>query len=191
MTVNNNRLKRLQVVGISGSLRQDSYNRKVLQIAKMIAAKLDTEVKEVDLKQLELPVYDSDIESQGFPAAVQRLRNVVEHANVLLIASPEYNHSISGALKNAIDWLSITKNILSGKTVAMFGASTGLYGTLRAQIHLRQILTALNVTMLPQPQIFIRSANEAFNEDGSLKDIKLYNQLKELVEKTISLVRGN
>ncbi|MBA4311771.1 MAG: NADPH-dependent oxidoreductase [Chlorobiaceae bacterium] len=177
----------LRVVGISGSLRRESFNRKALQTAKKIALEMGVDVDEIDLKELNIPMYDGDIESNGFPDAVQRLRNKVESADMLIIATPEYNHSISGALKNAIDWLSTGKNILDGKTAAIFGASNGLFGTMRAQAHLRQILNALNVIIAPQPQLFIRSAKEAFALDGSLSDQKLFLQMQKLIKKTIEL----
>lgn len=177
----------IKVVAISGSLRLDSYNRKTLRVAEKFASEAGASVEEVDLKKLNLPLYDGDIEAIGLPESVQKLKSVVESADVLLIASPEYNHSISGALKNAIDWLSRGKNSLDGKTAAIFGASTGLFGTMRGQVHLRQILAALNVTMVSQPQVFIRLANEAFNSEGALQDVKLHNQLKELINKTINL----
>ena len=182
MTDNN-----IKVVAISGSLRLDSYNRKALRAAERFASEAGASVEEIDLKELNLPLYDGDIEARGFPESVQKLKSVVESSDVLLIASPEYNHSISGALKNAIDWLSRGKNSLDGKTAAIFGASTGLFGTIRGQAHLRQILAALNVTMVSQPQVFIRLANEAFNIDGTLQDVKLHNQLKELINRTINL----
>ena len=177
----------IKVVAISGSLRLDSYNRKALRVAERFASEVGASVEEVDLKKLNLPLYDGDIETIGLPESVQKLKSVVESADVLLIASPEYNHSISGALKNAIDWLSRGKNSLNGKTAAIFGASTGLFGTIRGQTHLRQILAALNVTMVSQPQVFIRLTNEAFNIDGTLQDVKLHNQLKELINRTINL----
>ena len=182
MTDNN-----IKVVAISGSLRLDSYNRKALRVAEGFASEAGTSVEEVSLKELNLPLYDGDIEARGFPESVQTFKSVVESSDVLLIASPEYNHSISGALKNAIDWLSRGKNSLDGKTAAIFGASPGLFGTMRGQAHLRQILAALNVTTASQPQVFIRLANEAFNSDGSLQDVKLHNQLKQLINKTINL----
>jgi chromate reductase, NAD(P)H dehydrogenase (quinone) len=179
--------KNIKVVAICGSLRLDSYNRKALRIAERFASEAGASVEEVSLKELNLPMYDENIEAIGFPESVQTLKTIVEASDILLIASPEYNHSISGALKNAIDWLSRRKNSLDGKTAAIFGASTGIFGTIRGQVHLRQILTALNVTMVSQPQIFIRLANEAFNSDGTLIDVKLHNQLKELINKTINL----
>ena len=182
MTSNN-----IKVVAILGSLRLNSYNRKALRVAERFASDAGASVEEVDLKILNLPLYDGDIETIGLPDCVQKLKSLVESADVLLIASPEYNHSISGALKNAIDWLSRGKNSLDGKVAAIFGASTGLYGTLRGQAHLRQILVALNVTLASQPQVFIRLAKEAFNIDGTLLDAKLHNQLKILIHKTMNL----
>jgi len=181
---------KIRVVGISGSLRIDSYNRKALQVAKQIAVNAGTEISEVDLKELNLPLYDGDIEARGFPESVEKLRDKVKSSDVLLIATPEYNHSISGALKNAIDWLSTTQNVLDGKSAVIFGVSTGLFGTMRGQLHLRQILTALNVWILPQPQIFIRSGKEAFNPDGSLKDQKIAEQLKHLITKSITATKA-
>jgi chromate reductase len=175
----------INVLGISGSLRRDSYNRKALQIAKRYAAEAGVEVAEADLKELALPIYDGDIEAQGLPESVLRLKAAVEAADVLLIASPEYNHSISGALKNAIDWLSRQKNSLDGKVAAVFGASTGVFGTARGQYHLRQTLASLNVLVIPQPQVYIGSAADAFHPDGSLKNPKTAEALKRLVERAL------
>ena len=180
-------MQKLKVLGISGSLRKDSYNRKALQIAKQFAAQLEAQIEEADLKELALPIYDGDVEAQGLPESVLRLKAAVEAADVLLIASPEYNHSITGALKNAIDWLSRGKNSLDGKVAAVFGASSGLFGTARGQIHVRQILAVLNVLVIPQPLIYIRQAGEAFQPDGSLKDPKTAELLQRLVERALKV----
>ncbi len=111
---------KLNVLAFSGSLRTDSYNRKALQAAKKIAAAAGAIVNELDLRQLALPIYDGDIEAAGMPESALRLKAAVEASDLLLIASPEYNSSISGALKNAIDWLSRGKNSLDGKIAAVF-----------------------------------------------------------------------
>jgi chromate reductase len=177
--------KQLNVLAISGSLRSGSYNRKALQIAKAIAAEFDAKVTEVDLKKLNLPVFDADLRENGFPEPVLTLKHEIESSDMLLIATPEYNHSIPGPLKNAIDWASDKTNPFSGKVAAIFGASTGLFGTLRSQLQLRQVLAALNVEVLPQPQVFIRSASEAFLPDGSLVDPQLVKQLRLLIRETI------
>lgn len=181
--------KQLNVMAISGSLRSGSYNRKALQIAKGLASEFDVRVTEVDLKKLNLPVFDADLRENGFPESVLTLKHEIESSDMLMIATPEYNHSIPGPLKNAIDWASDKTNPFSGKVAAIFGASTGLFGTLRAQLQLRQTLAALNVEVLPQPQVFIRSADGAFLPDGSLADPRLVKQLRLLIEDTIKLVQ--
>jgi len=180
-------MSKLAVLAISGSLRRDSYNRKALQVAKRLAAEAGGEVAEADLKELALPIYDGDIEAQGMPDPVLRLKAAVEAADVLLIASPEYNHSISGALKNAIDWLSRGKNSLDGKVAAVFGASTGVFGTARGQYHLRQTLAALNVMVITAPQIYIGSAADAFQPDGSFKNPKTAELLLRLVTRALKV----
>jgi chromate reductase, NAD(P)H dehydrogenase (quinone) len=179
----------IHILAIAGSLRSESLNRKALQIAKKIAFELGAAVREIDLKTLALPVFDEDLRTHGFPESVVTLKQAIEAADVLLIATPEYNHSIPGPLKNAIDWASDKTNPFSGKVAVVFGASNGLNGTLRAQIHLRQVLAALNVELVPQPQIFIRSALEAFLPDGSLVDSKLMKQLHLLIQETLKLAQ--
>lgn len=177
----------IRVLAICGSLRRESFNRKALQIAKQFAAATAAQVEEADLKQLALPVYDGDIEAEGLPETVIRFKAMVEAADVLLIASPEYNHSIPGGLKNAIDWLSRGRNSLDGKVAAVFGASNGPYGTARGQIALRYVLSVLNVLVIPQPLVYIRNGAEAFNPDGSFRDPKTTELLQRLVERAISL----
>jgi chromate reductase len=179
----------LNVLAFAGSLRTESFNRKALQIAKHIASELGANVKEIDLKTLALPMFDADLRTQGFPKSVLTLKHEIESADMLLIATPEYNHSIPGPLKNAIDWASDKTNPFERKAAAIFGASTGLYGTMRAQLHLRQILAALGVELVPQPQVYIRLAGNAFLPDGSLADSQINLQLRKLIEETIILVR--
>jgi chromate reductase len=179
----------LHILAVAGSLRSESLNRKALQIAKKIASDLGADVQEMDLKSLALPVFDEDLRAHGFPESVVTLKKAIESADVLLIATPEYNHSIPAPLKNAIDWASDKANPFAGKTAAIFGASIGLFGTLRAQLHLRQVLTALSVELAPHPQVFIRSGREAFMPDGSLVDVQTTKQLRLLIETTLNLVQ--
>ena len=148
---------------------------------------MNSNIEELDLKKLNLPLLDEDLKVNGFPEPVQKLKDTIASADMLLIATPEYNHSIPGVLKNAIDWASDETNPFEGKVAAIFGASTGLVGTLRAQLHLRQVLAALNVELVPQPQVFIRSAQSAFMPDGSLVDQKIQQQLRRLIEATLIL----
>jgi chromate reductase len=180
-------IKTLNILALSGSLRSESFNRKALQIAKQIASELNANVIELDLKTLDLPLFNEDLRTNRFPESVKKLKDAIASADVLLIATPEYNHSIPGVLKNAIDWASDITNPLDGKIAAIFGASKGLFGTLRAQLHLRQILASLNVELVPQPQVFIRSARSAFLPDGSFVDQKIKQQLRQLIEATLLL----
>lgn len=179
----------INILGISGSLRKESFNRRALQLAKKIAAAAGATVTEIDLKELDLPIYDGDIEAQGMPESAMKLKRAIEAADMLLIASPEYNYSVSGALKNAIDWASRSGNSFDGKIAAIFGASGGVFGTLRGQYHLRQIFEQLNVLLLPTPIAIIPNAPQAFNENGELTDAKTQEKLKTLIEKTIDLAR--
>ncbi|MBI4281532.1 NAD(P)H-dependent oxidoreductase [Candidatus Uhrbacteria bacterium] len=182
-------MSQLNVIAMSGSLRKDSYNRKALQIAKKIATDAGAEVTEFDLRELNLPMYDGDVEAQGFPKSVQKLRRAAESANVFLFATPEYNASTSGALKNAIDWLSRAPKMLPGKVAAVFGATTGMSGTVRGQMHLREILADTGLILLPKPVVLIRSASAAFTEDGQFTDQKTHALLKELIEKTLTVAK--
>ena len=180
-------IKTLNILAIAGSLRSESFNRKALQTAKQIASEFNVNVVELDLKTLDLPLFDQDLRANGFPESVKKLKEAIDSIDVLLIATPEYNHSIPGVLKNAIDWASDTTNPFEGKIAAIFGASSGLFGTLRAQLHLRQVLASLNVELAPQPQVFIRSARSAFLPDGSFVDQKIKQQLRQLIEATLTL----
>lgn len=182
-------MKSLKVLAICGSLRTASYNRMLLTIMKQLAQEAGAEVTELDLKKLDLPIYDQDIEDAGLPPTVMALKKAAEAADILLIVSPEYNHSIPGGLKNAIDWLSRGGNSLDNKTAIIAGVSSGVYGTVRMQPHLRQVLAHLNVILAPDPQITIGPATERFNADGSLKDDKTRTYIKTLIEKSLQLVR--
>jgi chromate reductase, NAD(P)H dehydrogenase (quinone) len=178
-------VEKLKVLAMSGSLRKDSYNRKILKVAIKFAEESGAEAKEIDLKELSLPLYDEDIESIGIPETVRILKNAISDSDVLIISTPEYNHSISGALKNAIDWASRSGNSFSGKSAVIFGVSTGIYGTLRAQFHLRQILNALNVYVQPQPQIFISSIDKSLDDSGRYNNKIILDQLNLLIIKTL------
>ncbi len=177
----------LKVVGICGSLREGSYNRKLLNCAKVLIYEMGLEMAELDLKALNLPLFDGDMESKELPESVKILKKTVEESHAVIISSPEYNYSITGALKNALDWLSRGgKNSLNSKIAVIMGATPGPFGTVRGQAQLRQILACLNVIVLPQPQIMVSFAETAFNEDGSLKDEKTVIMLKRLLQTTLN-----
>ena len=169
------------IVGFAGSLRRHSYNRGLLRAAgELLPAEMHLETITLD----ELPLYNDDLASQQPPAAVLSFREKIKTADGLLIALVEYNYSISGVLKNALDWASTNTlgNILSGKTVAMMGASNGNFGTTRAQLHLRQVLHAVNAHPLSRPEVLVRTAKEKFDAGGSLTDAYTREKIGELLE---------
>jgi chromate reductase len=157
----------LHVLGISGSLRKNSYNTALLTTAMdLMPPGMQLEI--FDLSPL--PMFNQD-EEVPFPLVVADFRLRLAQADALLIATPEYNASITGALKNALDWASRPpKQPLNGKPVAMMGASTGNFGTLRAQLHLRQILTHVGALTLAKPEVLVARAGQAFAPDGELVD---------------------
>jgi chromate reductase len=181
----------LAVVGICGSLRRGSYNLKLLKRALSIAGEEGAFVQSVDQKAMNLPLFNADLESADVPEPVQPLKSVIETCDVLLIASPEYNYSVSGVLKNAIDWISrIKPNPFAGKVAAIFGASPSPMGTVRGQLQLRQILMTVDAIVLPQPQFFLSLADDnSFDKDGSLKNNVLDHQLRELVHATFAFAK--
>ena len=119
-----------------------------------------------------IPVYNEDVEAKGFPAPVEEFKARIAAADALLIATPEYNYSIPGVLKNALDWASRPpgRSPLVGKPVALMGASTGYFGTARAQYHLRQVCVILNMYPLNNPEVFIPAAETKFDPDERLTD---------------------
>ena len=168
----------MQVLGISGSLRRDSYNTALLRAAAELAPPEMT-LEIFDLSHL--PMFNQDSE-KPFPDAVVELRTKLAQADALLIATPEYNSSISGALKNAIDWASRSpKQPLNGKPTAIIGVSTGNFGTLRAQLHLRQILTHVGALTLGKPEVLVGRAEQVFDAQGHLIDPTTCGFLRDLL----------
>ncbi len=158
----------IRVLAIGGSLRQGSYNHLLLEQARRQAPE-GMEIEIADLS--DVPLYNSDVQAQGFPESVRRLAAQVAQADAFLIATPEYNYSIPGVLKNAIDWLSrVPEAPFQGKPVAIASASMSGLGGVRAQYHLRQVLIYLDVLPLNKPELFVSAAHEKFGADGQLTD---------------------
>ncbi len=178
----------MDVIGISGSLRKESMNTKALNIALRFAREAGAAVRAVDLAQMSIPIYSEDIPDPPHDLVV--LQSVLVETDLILIASPEYNHSIPGGLKNVLDWLSVMENPFDGKVTAIFGVSNGPFGTVRMQPHLRQVLANLGSIVLPKPQICIRNGNEAFTPSGELADKNTENHLKTLVLKSMKLAEA-
>lgn len=160
--------KPLKVLAISGSLRKDSLNTKALRAAAALAPD-GVEVEIADLS--DIPLYDQDLRDKSVPAAVETLHRQIQAADALLISSPEYNFSVSGVLKNAIDWMSrLDPMPFAGKPGAVMGASMGKLGTARAQYDLRKILNALDMHLINKPEVMLSAAHTLFDEAGTLTD---------------------
>jgi chromate reductase len=159
----------IKVLGIPGSLRAGSFNRMALRAAGELAPEgMIFETCEIR----EIPMYDGDVETaEGLPDSVKEFRAKIQAADALVITTPEYNASISGVLKNAIDWASRPpQQPFDGKPIAILGTSPGALGTVRAQAHLRQILANLNGLVLVQPNVMISGAGQRFDASGALTD---------------------
>ena len=179
----------VRLLAIAGSMRKESFNRKLLAVAVRAAEDSGAAVDVVEPRDLELPLYDGDLEAEhGVPESVQRLKARIAGADGLLIASPEYNHSIPGAFKNAIDWTSRGPDkVYPGKTAALLGAAPGGFGAMRALLHLRQVLTALGVWMVPA-QVTVPRAGDAFDEGGALKEAATLEQVEGLVKSLLERI---
>jgi chromate reductase len=167
----------LTILGIAGSLRGRSYNRGLIQAAIELAPS-GTKLVAHDLG--DLPLYNADVEAQGDPRPVARLKRAIASADALLIATPEYNHCVPGVLKNAIDWASrpARNSVLTGKPVAIMGASTGGGGTARAQAHLRDGLAYTNGLVLPLPEVLVSSAAAKFDAEIKLTDEETRDEVR-------------
>jgi len=159
----------VRVAGIAGSLRAGSYNRALLRAAAELAP--DGLVIDIfDLKPV--PLYDGDVEAAGDPPGVAALKQAIAQADGVLFVTPEYNHGVPGVMKNAVDWASRPPRdaALSGKPVALIGASPGMTGTARGQSQLRQAFEFTNSYCMPQPELLVFRAHEKFDAEGNLTD---------------------
>ncbi|MFZ5782753.1 MAG: NADPH-dependent FMN reductase [Pseudomonadota bacterium] len=158
----------IKLAAFCGSLRKASFNRMALNaFAERLPA--GTTMKTIEIG--DWPLYDADIQAQGFPEKIQAAQKIMLEADGLVLVSPEYNYGPSGVLKNAIDWLSrMTPQPFAGKPVALFGASGGVLGTARAQYQLRQILVFLDGRPVNKPEVMIGQAQNRFSADGKLTD---------------------
>jgi chromate reductase len=159
----------LSVCGITGSLRRDSYNHALLRAAQELAPE-EMQIEVVDLSLI--PFYDADQDGEVKPESIIALKDAIHRADALLLVTPEYNRGIPGVLKNAIDWASrpAGRSPLAGKPAAIMGATTGMWGTVRAQLHLRQVLAATRTQVLLKPEVLVALAAQKFDEHGQLTD---------------------
>ncbi len=158
----------LNILGINGSLRKHSYNRMALQAAReLMPPGMSLHITHYE----DVPLFNQDDQEQGFPVAVVRLAGEIARADGVLIASPDYNHSVAGVLKNAIDWVSrIEPQPFVGKPVAMLSATMGPVGGARNQYELRKIIASIEGLCLVKPEVFIGRADTKFDSNGHLAD---------------------
>lgn len=168
--------KTLNVLGICGSLRKGSLNRSLLRAAQE-EQPAGLSITLCDLH--DIPLYNDDLYQPGPPEGVVKFRAAIAAADALIICSPEYNFSISGVLKNAIDWASRPPNPpLDGKPLALMGASMGMLGTVRGQLATRQVCIFTNMIPMNKPELFVAKAHEKFDSEGKLTDAETRQKLR-------------
>jgi chromate reductase len=177
--------KPIRILGIAGSLREGSYNRAALKAATGLVP----DSAEIDIFDIGgLPGFNQDDE-QNPPEKVVELKKKIRESDAVLFVTPEYNYSVPGVLKNAIDWASrpYGDSAWSGKPVAIMGASIGAIGTARAQYHLRQMFVFLDMHAVNQPEVMIGNASERFDAEGNLTDETTKKLISQLLEKLVDL----
>ena len=185
-----------KILAIAGSLRAGSFNKKLAALAAGAARVAGAEVTVVDLRELALPLFDQDLEDAGgLPEGAKKFKALLRASDGFLIASPEYNSSITAALKNALDWASRAESddepplaAYRGKVAALFAASPGALGGLRGLVTLRSILGNIGVLVLPD-QVAISTAHEAFDDAGQLKDARKAKQVAALAQSLVETAR--
>jgi chromate reductase len=179
--------KPVRILGIAGSLRRESYNRAALRAATELAP----EGAAIETFELDgIPGFNQDDEQQP-PAKVTELKRRIREADAVLIVTPEYNYSIPGVLKNAIDWASrpYGDSAWNGKPAAIMGASVGAIATARAQYHLRQMMVFLNMFPINQPEVMIGNAQERFDSQGNLTDDATKDFIRQLLRNLVEWTR--
>jgi chromate reductase len=179
--------QRIDILGFAGSLRKGSYNRALLRVARdFLPDGSNLEIFELD----GFPCFNQDAETAP-PEKVKEFKGKIRAADALLIATPEYNYSVPGMLKNAIDWASrpYGDNAFEGKPVAIMSASTGMLGGARAQYHLRQSFVTLNMHAVERPEVLITFARDKFDDTGNLLDEKARKLIKQLLETLVDRAR--
>ena len=183
-----------KILAFAGSARRESYNKQLVRIAAQAAEQAGAEITLIDLQDFPLPLFDQDLEQEeGTPESAKKLKQLFLDHDGLLIASPEYNSSISPLLKNAIDWVSRSAEgeaplaAYQGKVAAIMAASPGALGGLRGLVHVRSILGNIGVIVLPK-QVAVPRAFEAFDSGGALADSKQQSSVEALGTTLVSVL---
>jgi chromate reductase len=183
-------MKKIKIVGISGSLRKESFNTKLLEYAKLnIPSNFNAEIKIINIGKL--PHFNQDLEAHP-SIEIQKFREEIAEADALLVSIAEYNYSISSVLKNAIEWASrpYESAVLNGKILGIMGASTGMIGTARAQYHFRQMMVQTNSIVLNKPEVMVTFARDKFDSHGKLIDVKTQEKVQALVKALLLKVQN-
>lgn len=180
----------MHIIALSGALRRASYNTALLRAAVAMAPQGVT----IELRTLHgIPLYDGDVETEGIPAAVTRLREEIRAADALLIGTPEYNNSIPGVLKNGLDWLSRPSGegakLFGGKPTGLVGATPGGFGTVQSQDALLSVLRTFGSDFWMAGRLMVSRAGTVFDADGNLVDDKVREQLQTFVHGFVDFVR--
>lgn len=177
----------IRVLAFSGSLRRGSYNKGLLRAsAELVPDGMALEVFDLS----DIPPYNDDVRAEAYQVPVQEFRAKIAESDALLIATPEYNYSIPGVLKNAIDWASRPPDPpLDGKPVAIMGASTGNFGTVRAQMHLRQVCVCCSMYPVNKPEVLVMRAREKFDAEGRLVDETTRGFIRDLLRALADWIR--
>lgn len=170
-----------KIVAISGSLRKESYNTKLLnKLGRLISNEIEYKLLDIST----IPLFNEDLEIEDNQSIVKELSNEISSSDIVIISTPEYNYSVSGVLKNALDWLSRGENPpFENKTTIVLSASLSRFGGVRAQSHLRQILLGLGANVLNDPEVFISNADETIDSDVTINQLnKIAISIKEISE---------
>ena len=181
-----NQINKLKILGISGSIRTGSYNTAILNNIKRIAKeKRELEIEIFDIKNI--PVFNPDDEKIP-PQIVIEFKNKIRESDAIIFVSPEYNYSVPGVLKNAIDWATrpYGDNSFEGKAAAIVGASPGMIGTARMQYQLRQIMVFCNMHPINKPEMMINNVHEKIDKEGNLKDTKTEEKIIEMIDSLVN-----
>lgn len=182
----------MKIIGFAGSLREGSYNKMAVRLVLEKAKEAGAETEFIDLKPLNIPLYDGDLEKQiQLPDGIKILREKIQAADGLIIATPEYNHSLPGVLKNTIDWLSRTDyfpDVLRDKPVALFGASDGNFATVRAQIAFYPIANTLGLDLMPS-KTYVGNVDKIFDDKGNCTDPKTEERLGKFATGFVAFVK--
>lgn len=177
----------IKILGISGSIRKESFNTKLLHAA---SSYLPKGVSLHIMTLQEIPLYNKDIDTRDKPEPVQQLIDAIDQCDGLLIASPEYNYSISGVLKNAIDWASrpAYKSVLAGKPAAIISGAGSPIGGARAQLHLRDVFSGTLTPVVPSPPFLVPTVQDKFDTDGTLTDENTIRGLTRYLEDLVQWI---